>query len=145
MAARKNSRAENLPDREIVSTRLFDSPRELVWKAWTDPKHLAEWWGPRGFTNTFEKFDFKTGGTWRFSMHGANGKDFHNESVFTEIVKNKKIVFDHIKPIHKFQVTATFVEQKDKTNVTFTMLFESAEECAAVIKYAAEKNEENFD
>ena len=145
MAAEKNKIAEKASDREIVSTRLFDAPREILWRAWTDPKHLAEWWGPRGFTNTFHEFELKPGGVWRFTMHGPNGKDFHNESVFTEIVKHEKIVFDHLKPMHKFQVTATFLEQKEKTKVTFRMMHDTAEECEIVKKYAVEKNEENFD
>lgn len=58
------------PEREIVSSRIFTSPRELVFKAWSDPDHLKNWWGPAGFTNTFEAFDFRPGGRWRFVMHG---------------------------------------------------------------------------
>jgi uncharacterized protein YndB with AHSA1/START domain len=51
--------------RAIVGTRMFDAPRELVWKAWTDPKHLAQWWGPDGFTTTTDSFDMREGGVWR--------------------------------------------------------------------------------
>ena len=60
----------NTADREIVTTRVMDAPRELVFKAWTDPDHLVHWWGPTGFTNTFHEFDLKPGGVWRFVMHG---------------------------------------------------------------------------
>ncbi len=57
MSEKKDSSAETLSDKEIVTTRVFDAPRELVFKAWTDPDHLVHWWGPKGFTNTFQEFD----------------------------------------------------------------------------------------
>ena len=69
-----------MSDREIVTTRLLDWPRERVFRAWTDPAHLARWWGPKGFTNTFHEFDLRPGGLWRFVMHGANGADYQNKS-----------------------------------------------------------------
>jgi uncharacterized protein YndB with AHSA1/START domain len=145
MVVRKNSTVEIIADREIVSARVFDAPREIVWKAWTSPTHLKEWWGPRGFTNTFEKFDFRPGGLWRFTMHGPTGKDFHNECVFQEIDNLEKIVFDHLKPLHKFRVTTTLKDHNGNTEVTFRMLHDTVAECVEVKKYAVEKNEENFD
>ena len=69
--------------REIITTRVLDAPRELVWKAWTDPKHVAEWWGPNGFTNTIHEMDVRPDGVWRFIMHGPDGVDYKNEIVFT--------------------------------------------------------------
>src|SRR5262245_44002375 len=115
-------------DREIVSTRIFNAPRERLWKAWTDPEHLAKWWGPKGFTNTFQTFDLKPGGAWQFVMHGPDGVDYANHSVFLEIVKPERIVFQHLKPMHKFQVTATFDDMSEKTRVTWRMRFESVAE-----------------
>src|SRR4051794_12623895 len=99
----KNTEATATSDREIVATRVFDAPRELVFKAWTDPEHLAQWWGPTGFTNTFHEFDLRPGGVWRFVMHGPDGVDYKNENVFVEIVKPERIVFDHVSG-PKFQV-----------------------------------------
>jgi uncharacterized protein YndB with AHSA1/START domain len=61
--------------REIASGRVIDAPRRKVFKAFADPTHLARWWGPKGFRNTFEEFDFRPGGTWRFTMHGPDGTD----------------------------------------------------------------------
>lgn len=145
MATRKDNPAENTADREIVSTRVFNAPRKLVWKAWTDPKHLAQWWGPKGFTNTFHEFDLRSGGVWRFVMHSPDGTDYPNRSVFVEIVKPERIVFDHLKPMHKFQVIATFAEQAGKTKLPFRMVFKSAAECDKVKVYAVEANEQNFD
>ena len=81
---------------EVISTRIFHAPRELVFRAWTDPKHLARWWGPKGFTNTFQEFDLNPGGHWRFVMHAPNGMDWPNHSVFVEIEKPVRIVFDRL-------------------------------------------------
>jgi uncharacterized protein YndB with AHSA1/START domain len=60
-------------DREIITSRVYDAPRELVFKAWTDPKHIARWWGPNGFTTTIHEMDVRPGGAWRFIMHGPDG------------------------------------------------------------------------
>ena len=140
----RDGAAEAPSDREIVTTRVFDAPRELVFKAWTDPDHLARWWGPQGFTNTFHEFDLRPGGVWRFVMHGPDGADYQNKSVFVEITKPARIVFDHVSG-PRFQVTATFAEQAGRTEVTFRMLFETAAECDKVKAYAIQGNEQNFD
>jgi len=135
---------QNTAEREIVSTRLFDSPRERVFQAWTDPAILARWWGPKGFRNTFHEFDLRPGGAWRFVMHGPDGTDYKNESVFREIEKPARIVFDHVSS-PRFQVTATFDAEGGKTRVTFRMLFESVEALDRVKSFVPECNEQNFD
>ena len=131
-------------DREIVTTRVLAWPRERVFRAWTEPEHLARWWGPKGFTNTFQEFDPRPGGRWQFVMHGPNGADYPNQSVFVEIVKTERIVFDHLSG-PAFQVTATFAEEAGKTRLTFRMLFETAAECDKVKGFAVGANEENLD
>ncbi len=136
--------AKDRPGGEFVSTRVIDAPRELVFKAWTDPKHLAKWWGPKGFTNTFHEFDLRPGGVWRFVMHGPDGVDYQNKSVFVEIVKPERIVFNHVSG-PQFQVAATFAEQGRKTRVTFRMLFDTVAECDKVKSFVPEANEENLD
>jgi uncharacterized protein YndB with AHSA1/START domain len=141
---KRDSAAEPLSDRKIVNTRVVDAPRELVFKAWTDPDHLAQWWGPKGFTNTFQEFDFRPGGVWRFIMHGPDGVDYKNRSVFVEIVRPERIVFQHVSG-PQFQVTATFAEQSGKTKLTFQMLFDTAAECDKVKGFAVEANEQNLD
>src|SRR5215210_6810903 len=93
---------------EIISRRIIDAPRELVFRAFSEPAHLAQWWGPKGFRNTFHEFDLRPGGYWRFIMHGPDGTDYRNECVFIEIVKPERIVFRHLKPVHEFQMTLTF-------------------------------------
>jgi uncharacterized protein YndB with AHSA1/START domain len=140
-----NNETTNIIDREIVSTRIFSISREIVFKAWIDPHHLAHWWGPKDFTCTFEVFEPKPDGLWKFVMHGPNGIDYHNKSVFREIVAPQRIVFQHLKPMHKFQVTATFDDLGEKTRLTFRMLFDSVDECERVKLFAIESNEQNFD
>ena len=131
-------------DREIVSTRVFDAPRERVFQAWTDPEHLARWWGPKGFTNTFDEFDPRPGGVWGFVMHGPDGVDYKNRSVFVEIVKPERIVFDHVSG-PRFRVTATFAEEAGRTRLTWLMLFETVAEYEKVRGYAVEGNRQNLD
>lgn len=134
-----------LSDRDIVSTRIFRFPRALVFRAWTEPEPLARWWGPKGFTNTFEAFELRPGGEWRFVMHAPDGASFANRCVFVEIAPPARLVFDHIEPVHAFRVTATFAERDGGTEVVFRMTFAAAEECARVRSFIVEANEQNFD
>jgi uncharacterized protein YndB with AHSA1/START domain len=133
------------PDCEIVSSRIVNAPRDLVFTAWTDPTHLRNWWGPAGFTNTFNEFDLRPGGRWDFIMHGPDKGNYHNECEFVKIDKPSLLAWKrHSKPI--FQVVATFEEiAPNKTKVIFKMLFASADECNKIKDFAGEKNEENFD
>lgn len=133
------------PDREIVSSRVFATKRETLYRAWSDPKHLKNWWGPNGFTNTFQEFDFRVGGKWRFVMHGPDKGNYANECEFIKIEVPLLIAWKrHSKPL--FQVVAMFREvDTDKTQLIFKMLFETAEECNKIKPFAVEKNEENFD
>jgi uncharacterized protein YndB with AHSA1/START domain len=133
------------PDCEIVSTRIINVPRELVYSAWADPNHLKNWWGPAGFTNTFHEFDFRPGGKWSFIMHGPDKGNYRNECEFMKIEKPALIAWKrHSQPL--FQVVATFEEiSGDQTKIVFRMIFNSPGECNKVKKFAVGKNEENFD
>ncbi len=104
--------AAELAARSIVTTRIFDAPRALVFEAWTDPKHLAQWWGPTGFTTTTSAFALKPGGIWRFVMHGPDGRDYQNRITFEEVTQPERLVYRHdnaedVEPI-KFRATVTF-------------------------------------
>ncbi len=139
-----NDPSEAAAGRELVSTRVFEAPRELLFQAFTDPNHLAQWWGPKGFTNTFHEFDPRPGGLWRFVMHGPDSTDYQNHSVFVEVTKPKRIVFDHISG-HKFRMTHTFEKLGGKTRLTWQMLFESVAGRDRVKVFVPECNEQNFD
>ena len=129
--------------REIVTTRVFDAPRALVFAAWTDPEQLKLWWGPRGFTNTFETCEMKPGGVWKYVMHGP-GRDFQNEMLFVEIVEPERIVMDHLSQ-PQFRLTAIFEEMGSRTKLTFRQLFVTPEVHDGVKRYAMPGNEENLD
>jgi uncharacterized protein YndB with AHSA1/START domain len=120
-------------DREIVISRLFDAPRELVWEAMTNPQHLVKWWGPVGFTTTIKEMDVKPGGAWTHVMHGPDGVDYPNYSVFTEVVKPERIGFTNAggkegAPEITFVATWTFEEvEPGKTKTTIHMIFPTAQ------------------
>lgn len=133
------------PDCEIVSSRIFNHKRTLVFQAWADPDHLKNWWGPAGFTNTFHEFDFRVGGKWSFIMHGPEKGNYVNECEFIKIEVPSLIAWNrYSKPL--FQVVATFEEvSSNQTKVIFKMLFNTAEECRKIKPFVVDKNEENFD
>ena len=123
----RSSAAVSDEARSIVATRVFDAPRDLVWKLWTDPVHLAQWWGPRGFRNTIHKMDVRPGGEWNFIMHGPDGTDYANKIIYTEIAKPERIAYDHLSgPL--FHSTVTFEKRGEKTAVTVKMVFATAAE-----------------
>jgi uncharacterized protein YndB with AHSA1/START domain len=124
--------------RAIIGIREFDAPRELVFAAWTDPKHLAQWWGPNGFTATTSRFEFRPGGVWRFVMHGPDGRDYQNRIVFDEIVPPERIVYRHdggedVEPV-QFSQTVVFEDLGGRTRMTWRGVFPSAAERDRVIK-----------
>ena len=131
--------------RAIIGSRVFDAPRALVFSAFTDPQHLAQWWGPNGFTTTTHAFDFRPGGVWRFVMHGPDGRDYQNRVTYDEIVPPERLVYHHgggddVEPV-QFSQTLTFEDLGNgKTRLTWHGTFPSADERARVIKeYGADK------
>lgn len=109
------------PDREMVLTRVLDAPRDLVWKAWTDPAHVARWWGPRGFTLPVCEMDFRPGGAYRYVMRGPDGKDYPFHGVYREIAPPSRIVFTAVLddvPGEEMLTTVTFAEEGGRTTVT---------------------------
>jgi uncharacterized protein YndB with AHSA1/START domain len=136
----KQPSSENTADREIVVTREFQAPRELVWDAMTNPKHVVNWWGPRGFRTTIETMDFRVGGVWKHVMQGPDGAKYPNHSVFKEIVKPERIVYTHgghreDGPGVRFESTWSFeAPAPGKTRVTIRLVFPSATERDFVVK-----------
>lgn len=132
-------------DRTIVTTRILNAPKEIVFSAWTNPELLKRWWGPKGFANTFHQFDIRPGGRWEFTMHGPDGGSYHNESVFAEIKEPDKIVIDHVSN-PRFQLTASFeADIPGKTKLIFEQVFETVEVYNKVKGFAVGANEENMD
>ena len=126
-----------LGDREIVATRVFAAPRELVWKVWTDPEHIGKWWGPNGFRTTTHSMDLRSGGHWRYVMHGPDGRDFHNRVTYLEVVRPERLVYkmgSEDDPAVSHDVTVTFREQEGGTRVDMRMVFASADARTHVIE-----------
>jgi uncharacterized protein YndB with AHSA1/START domain len=117
-------------DRAIMTTRSFDAPRELVYKAFTTPEHVAQWWGPNGFTNTIHTMDVRPGGVWTLTMHGPDGRDYPNEIRFVEVVPNELLRYDHggDGDPEMFHVTVTFRSFEDKTWLTMEAVFDTVEQ-----------------
>ncbi|HRG08126.1 MAG TPA: SRPBCC domain-containing protein [Cyclobacteriaceae bacterium] len=133
------------PDTEIVTIRIFNYSRKQVYKAWTNPELLKAWWGPKGFTNTFNTFEFKEGGKWSFIMHGPDKGNYPNECAFTIIREPELIVWDRqSKPLFQVEVRFEALAIKE-TRVTFKQKFQTVEECEKIRKYTVGKNDENFD
>lgn len=123
-------------DRDLVVTRVFDAPRELVWKAWTNPEHFKRWWGPKDFTAPVCKIDLRVGGKYLWCMRSAEGKDFYTTGVYREIVPLERIVYTdafadekgNVVPASQYGmgddfpaetvVTVTLVEREGKTTMT---------------------------
>jgi uncharacterized protein YndB with AHSA1/START domain len=138
----KNVRETWALDREIVLSRVFDAPRELVFSAWTDPQHIQRWFGPKGFVCTTHEIDIRVGGTWRFEMRAPDGTCYPNRMRFLEIERPTRLVFDHgvdnDDDPGRFRVTITFDEQSDhKTVVTLRQLHPSKAQRDAGIGFGA--------
>ena len=120
-------------DREIVIERVLNASPELVFDAWTQPEHVAKWWGPDGFTITTHEMEVIDGGIWRFIMHGPDGTDYPNKIVFVEVLKPERLVYMHMEDNaeassdNAFKTTVTFEAQGNKTLLTMRSVFDTKE------------------
>ena len=134
----------NSPKPVISTERLLSvSPRE-VFAAFEQPDRLADWWGPSGFRNTFEQFEFRPGGRWVFVMHGPNGANYPNDSLFRDIQTDSKIVIEHVSQ-PRFTLTVTLTPRGDKTHLAWVQEFESAEVAERMCAICEPANEQNLD
>ena len=110
--------------REVVITRVIDAPRDLVFKAWIDPKRMAQWWGPRGFTNPICELDARVGGAWRIVMRSPTGIEYPCGGVYREIVEPERLVVTNIatdnqgNPVLDGLTTVIFAQHGGKTKLT---------------------------
>jgi uncharacterized protein YndB with AHSA1/START domain len=140
-----NDTDASIADRSFTHSRLIDAPREQVFAAIADPARLARWWGPNGFTSTFEVFEFRPGGAWRFVLHGPDGTDHPNENRFTDIVAPARVVFEHLGSPHHFELTITLTAQGAGTQVGWHQIFDTAAEKQRIADFVARANEQNLD
>lgn len=124
--------ANDIASRSIAITKLLPATIDPVWKVWTNPDDIAQWWGPKGFTNTIHTMDVKPGGEWRLTMTGADGKRYLNKSMFIEIIPKEKIIFQHYNP--HYVATIVFTPRGEETLLNWNMLFETVELFNTVVK-----------
>lgn len=129
--------ARNNPN-EICLTRVYEAPVKVVWDAWTDPDQVAQWWGPRGFTLTTHSKDLRPGGHWDYTMHGPDGVDYPNKTLYHEVDECRKLVYDHGSHDDRpplFRVTVLFSESDGKTTMNMTMTLPTAEEAVNIRQF----------
>lgn len=137
----------NANDSVIVTTRIFEAPRELVFAAFSDQRHLARWWGPDGFSTTTSRFEFREGGIWRFVMHGPDGRDYENCITFDEITPPERLVYHHggddtIENLC-FGTIVLFEDLGGRTRLTMEMSFPTLEQRDDAIRlYKADEGAE---
>ncbi|MBI5831498.1 MAG: SRPBCC domain-containing protein [Armatimonadetes bacterium] len=134
----------NEPDAVIRTERLISATPHAVFAAFEQPESIAQWWGPAGFHNTIERFDFAPGGRWVFVMHGPDGADYANEAVFREIQPCTKVVIDHVSPPH-FTLTVLLTARGEQTHVAWIQEFEDPAVAARVRPICEPANEQNLD
>jgi uncharacterized protein YndB with AHSA1/START domain len=126
---------DTIADREVVITSVLDAPRELVWEAWTNPKHIVNWWGPNGFTTTIESMVLRVGGEWKYMMVGPDDTRYPNHMVYKEVTHPTKLVADHGDGERVwFEVSVSLQEAGSSTLVTLRHLFPSKESRDEVVE-----------
>ncbi|MFZ6846215.1 SRPBCC domain-containing protein [Undibacterium sp. RuTC16W] len=132
-------------EHQIMQTqRTLPYTANEIYEAFSDPGRLMLWWGPKGFTNTFEIFEFKAGGIWKFIMHGPDGSNFHNENIFREIESGQKLVIRHVSHPH-FTLTVSLLPDKEGTQVLWVQEFDDVKVADAVRHIVEPANEQNLD
>lgn len=124
-------------EREMVVSRTIDGPRELVFRAFTEARHLARWFGPDGFSLTTRAFAFEVGGVWDFTMHGPDGTDYPNWIRWEEITPPARLVYEQgarADDPEAFQSTVTFTERAGRTQVTLRALFKTRAQLDKVVR-----------
>lgn len=124
--------SQSIADRQVVITRVIPFPKALVFEGWTQRQHLEKWYGPNGFTITTEKFDFREGGEWIFTMHGPDGTNFPNRNRWQTIEAPNKIHYlvdggkEDLEDV-AFECTVTFEDHAEGTLITLSHLFSTKE------------------
>ena len=138
------SAAASAEDKTLVITRTLNAPRALVWKMFSDPYHLAQWWGPEGYTNRVERLDFRTGGSWLHVMIGPDGRELPTDNVILDVTEPERIVYRNApadpklfgdNPPPAFTKTVTFEDLGNgRTQLTLLCTFDTEADRNAIIR-----------
>ena len=125
------SKTHDTNNRTVSLKRTFNAPIKLVWEAWTQPEHIALWWGPKGMDTKVVEHDFRVGGKWKYTMEMPDGNEFIADGVYSEIVELERIFSSaNFKPMTEgVEIQALFEESGDKTNFTFNVVHPTEEYC----------------
>lgn len=135
---------EPAADRTVTTSRRLAATPLETFAAFVNPERMARWWGPKGFRNTFERFEPRVGGRWRFVMHGPNGADYQNESRFEALDPGERVVIRHVvKPT--YTLTVTLAAEGGGTRLTWSQAFDEARVLTSIRHIVVPSNEENLD
>jgi uncharacterized protein YndB with AHSA1/START domain len=138
-----NNTTTNLEERVLIIDRIFDAPRKLVFKVFTEPEHVARWWGPFGYTIPVCKIDLRPGGVWHYCMRSPEGHDHWVKSVYREIIESERIVYtstfadedaNPVMGVPEHQGTVIFAEQEGKTKLITRIQFASVEDLKTTLE-----------
>ena len=148
MSQQNSDSPTTLPtDNELVYSRVFNAPRALVWKAWSQAEHLAQWWGPEGWTLPVCEIDFKPGGKWFYAMQGPEGEMGYAGATYQEIVEPERIVYvdyfadekgNQVADLPETHVTITFTENAGKTTMSYLLRFAKTEDRDTIMQMGME-------
>ena len=125
------SKTNETNNRTVTLKRTFNAPIKLVWEAWTQPEHIALWWGPKGMDTKVVEHDFRVGGKWKYTMEMPDWSEFISDGIYSEIIELEKIFSSaNFKPMTEgVEIQALFEENGDKTNFTFNVVHPTEEYC----------------
>ena len=141
----KNAYSAPAAPGEIVNARVFAVSCGKVFAAFADPAVLARWWGPKGFTNEFHEFDFRPGGTWRFTMRAPDGASYAMDHRFVEVLPAERVAVRHLQPGHDFLLTVVLTARAGGTELMWRQRFDDAAEGERLRGFLTTANEENLD
>ena len=146
--AGKTKFTTDLENGELVATRTFDAPRQLVFAAYSSCDHIKNWWGPRTYPTTFCEMDFRPGGTWRYCMTGPEGDEAWGKGVYSEIVEPERIVYrDYFTDSQGVEsaempsaaITVEFLQQNGRTELVSKTKYDSKEDLQKVLEMGVEE------
>lgn len=133
-----------IADKTLSTSRTLPYTAKEIYGAFAAADQLALWWGPDGFSNTFEIFEFKPGGRWKFVMHGPDGINYANECIFKALVADARVVIDHVCQPY-FSLTIELTPVSGGTHLSWNQVFEDAQTAQSVKHIAVPANEQNLD